>query len=484
MTAAMRAAAGEPRANRLPTLDREPSQALTRLRVGLVVAGCLVQERLFERGTRVTVGRDERATFVVEAEGIPERFVLFERVGPDYCIHFLDGMTGRLEVDDGIHDLEALRARADRSRDGYRLRLPDHARGRLVLGDTTLLFQLVEPPPRPHRPQLPPAARGAFAGPIDWTMTVLVAISFLLHFGFVGAMYSDWMDPVVDADVTAGWLELARKAVPAPVETREVTEAPTQVDETPVEPTPSSPSTSAPHERPAAPESAEPRRDRPPAPNSDPEHVSQLLRELERLHIGVVAGAGAGPHLDEVLRDDPGPVLDLDVFARGSAAPGDRTGGLDLPAAEGPIHPGETPGLERLRGRVTAPMSSTAGTAQRVAPAPLDVKYTAPWISAPISDAEAVIRTKIHPRARLCYQKGLDADPTQEGRVEILIQVAPNGEVASVSVVSNAGLSSDVAKCITAAAHGVTFAAPGAGSGSGSMVRVPFIFRRAGAGGR
>ena len=32
-------------------------------------------------------------------------------------------------------------------------------------------------------------------------MTIIAAFSFLFHFGMVGAIYSDWMDPVVDDEL-------------------------------------------------------------------------------------------------------------------------------------------------------------------------------------------------------------------------------------------------------------------------------------------
>jgi hypothetical protein len=51
---------------------------------------------------------------------------------------------------------------------------------------------------------------------IDWKTTVIGALSFLLHFGALGSLYSDWMDPVVDDDLHASALIQAVRELPRP----------------------------------------------------------------------------------------------------------------------------------------------------------------------------------------------------------------------------------------------------------------------------
>ena len=87
------------------------------------------------------------------------------------------------------------------------------------MGETTFLFQFVAPPPVQPRPQLPLAVKGGLANQIDWNLTIIAAFSFMLHFGLIGAMYSDWMDPIVNDDVNVqGLIDLASKVPPAPIE--------------------------------------------------------------------------------------------------------------------------------------------------------------------------------------------------------------------------------------------------------------------------
>ena len=55
----------------------------------------------------------------------------------------------------------------------------------------------------------------------------------------------------------------------------------------------------------------------------------------------------------------------------------------------------------------------------------------------------------------------------------MLIKVTPTGEIDSVSISSNVGVSPSVASCITTAAGAAKFAAPGA---NGATVRAAFTF--------
>ena len=94
------------------------------------------------------------------------------------------------------------------------------ARGKVVVGETTFLFQFVAPPPIQPRPQLPLSVKGGLASQIDWNLTIIAAFSFLLHFGLIGAMYSDWMDPVVNDDLAASLAHVVQTpSEPPPIET-------------------------------------------------------------------------------------------------------------------------------------------------------------------------------------------------------------------------------------------------------------------------
>src|SRR5215471_1863525 len=189
------------------------------LRIGLVHGGRVIEERIIKQRTSVTVGQSEKAMFVIPAQTVPPQFKLFELIGNDYYLNFLDGMTGRVALATGISDIAALKGQAKRVGNAYQIRLTEEARGKVVVGETTFLFQFVAPPPVQPRPQLPLAVKGGLASQIDWTLTIIAAFSFMLHFGVIGAMYSDWMDPLLNEDTTlAGLIDMAKNVPPPPIE--------------------------------------------------------------------------------------------------------------------------------------------------------------------------------------------------------------------------------------------------------------------------
>jgi|HubBroStandDraft_1064217.scaffolds.fasta_scaffold04850_5 hypothetical protein len=436
------------------------------LRIGLVAAGRILEERIVKQRTSVTVGPSEKSTFVVQAQ-LPTQFKLFELIGGDYYLNFLDGMTGRVALASGISDLAALKGQAKRVGSAYQVRLSEEARGKIVLGETTFLFQFVAPPPVQPRPQLPLSVKGGIASQIDWNLTIIAAFSFLLHFGFVGAMYSDWMDPVVNDDVTAGLIDMVQKTLPPPVETTDLSTASAAATDT------------APTPQKEAPKAA-PTPAKTPSAAPDAKVVQGLLNEAEQAKIAILGALNGGPNISGAMKDDNGASVDLNSLANRQGGISNAGGnGLNLPGgAGGPIRPGGNSGLSSLRGGDTGAVATGAGVATKVVPVG-NVEFGGASASVPVSNAEAVIRTQIQPGAKRCYQKGLETDPSQSGKLVILIKVAPSGEVDSVSAASNNGLSAQVAACIQSVARRAKFDAPGA---TGSTISVPFNFLKQGGG--
>jgi hypothetical protein len=116
------------------------------------------------------------------------------------------------------------------------------------------------------------------------------------------------------------------------------------------------------------------------------------------------------------------------------------------------------------------------GTIVREPPAPEGhVELAAPSLGAPVSNAEAVVRTQILPGAKRCYEDGLKSDPSQSGTLVLRIKVAPDGRVESVDAEGITGLSEQVVSCIVTVAKRVRFDAPG---GNGATITVPFRFSK------
>jgi hypothetical protein len=96
-------------------------------------------------------------------------------------------------------------------------------------------------------------------------------------------------------------------------------------------------------------------------------------------------------------------------------------------------------------------------------------------MSVPIGNAETVMRSQMRPGWKRCYQRGLESDPNQSGKLAAASNAAPGGEVHSVRVVRNTGLSTPVATCVTKLLEGSKFDPPGP---SGSTIEVEATFSK------
>src|SRR5690349_24846545 len=78
------------------------------LRIGVVQGGRVIEERIVKQRSTVTVGPGERNTFVIP--GAPSAsFRLFELIGSDYHLNFLDTTQGRIALSTGVSELRVLK---------------------------------------------------------------------------------------------------------------------------------------------------------------------------------------------------------------------------------------------------------------------------------------------------------------------------------------------------------------------------------------
>lgn len=136
------------------------------IRIGVVMGGQLVEERRFS-ARHITVGESSRATIVAPGCGVA-RMKLFERTAQGYSlVPALSVMAGKVRF-----------AAANAAQSTAQLRLGD--RGRLTLGEVTLLFQLlpvVEVAPM----RLPHGLRPSLLDRFDRRVAMVVATSLLFH---------------------------------------------------------------------------------------------------------------------------------------------------------------------------------------------------------------------------------------------------------------------------------------------------------------
>ncbi|MBX3227221.1 MAG: AgmX/PglI C-terminal domain-containing protein [Labilithrix sp.] len=438
------------------------------LRIGLVQAGRVVEERIIKQRTTVNVGSNERATFVIQSQIVPPMFKLFELIGMDYYLNFLDGMTGRVALASGISDLNALKAQAKKVNNVYQVKLSEEARGKVVIGDTTFLFQFVAPPPVQPRPQLPLAVKGGIAAQIDWSLTIIAAFSFLLHFGLVGAMYSDWMDPVVGDDFNVAGLVDMMKNIPPPPATETPTDPSTNATSTATAQAASRPAGGgAGGSRGSAGASRS-------AGSVGDKQAAALAAQADAMQMQMLAALGGGSSVQGALNRSDIPPVDLSGAAASGAGVAHGTGDLKVGGGGGAVQGGgKGGGLGALGGGTKGTGSDTAGGERKVeGPKAADPQFGGTSATVPVSGADRVI-AGLRPRFKQCYQVGLNSDPNMSGKVVISAKVGPNGEVSSADIASNSGLSPSVANCIAGHVKRAQFDPPG---GGGSTLQIPVTF--------
>jgi hypothetical protein len=173
-----------PRLQSQPQVQQGPRQRI--LRIGILLGGKIVEERLIRERTSVSIGQSMRNTFSIPVEGLPLEFTLFSLENNQYYLRFLQKMDGRLSDGGNVHTLDALKGHgAEPHGDYWQVRLTQTARGKLSLGDLTVLFQFVTEPPRQPKPMLPASVRGTFADRFDPRLSVILGASIIIHFAIV-----------------------------------------------------------------------------------------------------------------------------------------------------------------------------------------------------------------------------------------------------------------------------------------------------------
>jgi hypothetical protein len=157
------------------------------LRIGVLLGGKIVEERLIRERAPVTIGQSMRNTFSIPIDGLPLEFTLFALDEQRYSLRFLPKMDGRLSDAGGqVNTLDQLKQKGAQSHgDYFQVPLTDQARGKLSFGDLTILFQFVTEPPRQPKPMLPASVRGTFADRFDPRLSVIMGASIVLHFAIV-----------------------------------------------------------------------------------------------------------------------------------------------------------------------------------------------------------------------------------------------------------------------------------------------------------
>jgi hypothetical protein len=450
------------------------------LRIGVVQGGRVVDERLIKERGHVTIGPSEKATFVVPSRRLPHNFRLFELIGGEYHLNYLEGMGGRVALTTGVSDLGALKAQAKTLTAGdikfHRVKLTEDSRGKIVVGETTFLFQFVVPPPVQPKPQLPMSVKKGLAGDIDWFTTIVAAFSFLFHFFFVALVYSDWMDPVVDDEATVSSLiESVKRLPPPPPLERPQLDA--EVDPNATAATEGAKDSKGSGGAKGAGKGS--KGDAKAAADAKAASIASELAELDVQTLGALGSGGVSTEGVLGTSDVPTGLLDDAARSRIGAGVG-GAGGLNLGNATGAgaVRPGAAGGGDGLsKIGVTEEDSGGAGKtgqAKAVAGPKGSVSVGGAGVSGgAVANATAVV-ARMRARFRNCYEQGLNSNPEMQGSVTLTAKVGPNGEVQSVGG-GGGGSLGPIVGCLKAVVSSGAFAPP---EGGGAIITIPISFVR------
>lgn len=422
------------------------------LRLARVEAQKVVDERLHKGD--VLVGDSPHATLHLDRP--PTTLFVSEKDG--WALALPDGVRARVATSAGPEELVGPARRV----------LPRGARGRVSVGATQLLFQLVAAPPRMPAPQLPLTMQSR--GGVDWAFLCIAAASFLAHFGFVGVVQADWLDPIVDDEgATAALIVEAKKRNDVPVEDPQkpilVTPDKAPKDEkvakvvddgkgSPVKGTTG----------PASPK----------APSTT--NLSALDKELDDLDVAVLGSMGAGQTVSSVMKKgDKAVDAALDEVAKKNT--GVNTDGTVLKEGGNPVTGpiAGTPGLAKLgdpKGKAPGGPGTTPGDEPK---GPTVVPAEPQAIPPPSCGGCSEVIPKWKWRFKACYAKELAKNPEAAGTVKVAVETDADGKVLSAAGVPSGSLSPAVALCVANVFYSMKFGE----SAEGMKLNVPVILNPA-----
>jgi hypothetical protein len=424
------------------------------LRVGIVHGRRIIEERLLPQAGDVTIGRSPRSTFIVPWDDVPERWRLFEERGGRRFLHLAADMTARIA--DG-----AAVTRVDARREGDAaapIALSDQARGKITVGDTTVLFQLLRPPPPQPRPRLPLSVRRRVTAELDRWFVLALAFTALLHVVFVVYLRQvDWPRRPSLEDIPDRFI---RQIVRAP----RPTPPPTVATHTPETAT-----------RPHGPPPAAPRPR--PAPGKPGTPIGDQIRNIGLIPLltargpdgssaleDVLSSGGVDRSLDEALRNVGGVGIAGTDALHGLRGPGTGTGRV--------VTPGDLRGLGGIvDARPTGPIAERDVSSR--------LKVAPPVVEGGQADLESITR-EIRARRKAiaaCYERALKQKPTLAGKLVIRFSIAAAGTVSAVDIDDDTLGAPEVGACVRGLVLRWRFAPP---AEAPVELSFPFVFQAGG----
>lgn len=449
-----------------------PAVAKSRiLRIGIVQGGRIVEERLIRKRDNISVGWSSKATFAVPSETLPKQWLLFEANPRGYIAHFADAMDARIAVGNEVVSLAQLKqaGRVRKQGQSSRYLLDERSRGKVTVGDLSILFQFVTPPPPQPRPQLPASVRGSFFTGMDWAYTAIASTSFLAHLILVLYLRSvDWPRKPDIEEIPDRFVQMVVRAKPPePPKETAIKDEKKEDDKKDEKKVASANSTSkAPKKEISAEEKA----------RIDAERRARLAEQVRNTGILKLLGAkadGSGSIADVLGKGDVD--RDQEKAFQGVGGLTVATGDAALRGVKtGTGGSGKVANISGLRGAGSIAGGDTGAglTEKRITGI---VKSEAPAVDGELDPSlvSKEVRTRIG-AIKACYERALKRNPSLSGKVKVRWTITAAGTVSSVEIEEDSMGDSEVSSCIKGLVSRWRFPAP---SGGSVEVVYPFVFQ-------
>jgi outer membrane biosynthesis protein TonB len=444
------------------------------LRIGIVQGGRIIEERLVRKRENISVGWSSKATFAVPSEALPKQWMLFEAHPKGYIAHFADAMDARIAVGNEVISLAQLRqaGRLRKSGTSSRYLLDERSRGKVTVGDLSILFQFVTPPPPQPRPQLPASVRGSFFTGMDWFYTSIATASFLAHLVFVLYLRGvDWPRKPDIEEIPDRFVQMVIKAKPPePVkdnakkdETKKEEDAGKKEEKRPAA---NAAASKTPKKEISAEEKA----------RLDAERRARLAEQVRNTGILKLLGAkadGSGSIADVLGKGD----VDRD---QEKAFQG--VGGLAVATSDASLRgvktgtggSGKVANISGLRGAgsIAGGDTGAGSTEKRVTGV---VKNEAPSVDGELDPS--LVSKEVRARMgaiKACYERSLKRNPNLSGKIKVRWTITAAGTVSGVEIEDDSMGDGEVSSCIKGLVSRWRFPAP---SGGSVEVVFPFVFQ-------
>ena len=174
------------------------------LKFGLVQDGKLIEEGILEEKQGITLGYDATNTISVTGDNMPRKHRLVEPSGNGFKLNVIPDVEGKVAVGNAVTDIKDLIQSGAAVQKGnfYEIKLDLTSKGKLSIGKSTILFQLI-PPPAAQQPvlKLPKELRSGFVQSFDWFFLAVIILSMAFHIGVASYLNTLEVSESINKDV-------------------------------------------------------------------------------------------------------------------------------------------------------------------------------------------------------------------------------------------------------------------------------------------